>query len=220
MTISRHDDLSLRYVLSVPRGGSDRDERPLVVVIHGRGADANDLADLAPLLDDGYRFVFPNAPKPFEAYPGMTFGWSWFDGWPAEHGSLLASRTLLLRFYDELIARYPTPASKIVIGGFSQGGLMSLDTAFRMSTPPAGIVVMSGAIYEDDMPELAARRTQPVFIGHGSVDEVIPILAARRTRMLLEAAGLNPDYHEYPMGHQVSEEEMRDVALFLKRVFG
>ena len=54
----------------------------MVVMIHGRGADMNDLADLAPMLDaaGGCRFVFPNAPKPFEPYPGMAMGWTWFEG--------------------------------------------------------------------------------------------------------------------------------------------
>ena len=71
--------LPLKYVLRVPSGKSDADELPLVILLHGRGADANDLADLAPYIDRGYRFVFPNAPKAWEAGPGMTFGFTWFD---------------------------------------------------------------------------------------------------------------------------------------------
>ena len=67
MATSRHSDLSLKYVLSVPSGRKDDAEIPLVIVMHGRGADANDLADIASALDvDGIRFVFPNAPKPFD----------------------------------------------------------------------------------------------------------------------------------------------------------
>src|SRR6266513_442666 len=58
--------LSLAYVLKAPQGAPDSDPMPLVFVLHGRGADANDLADLAPMLGSGYRFVFPNAPVPFE----------------------------------------------------------------------------------------------------------------------------------------------------------
>src|SRR5713101_348958 len=57
MTLARHDDLALHYVLSVPSGKPDHAEMPLVIVMHGRGADANDLADLAPMIDGGYRFV-------------------------------------------------------------------------------------------------------------------------------------------------------------------
>ena len=66
----------LKYVLRVPSLRPDDEPLPLVLLMHGRGADANDLADLAPMLDPpgGARFVFANAPKPFEAAPGMTFG--------------------------------------------------------------------------------------------------------------------------------------------------
>src|SRR5205823_12162250 len=105
-------DLPLKYVLSVPGGRSDADELPLVVCMHGRGADANDLADLAPVIDDGWRWLFPNAPKPFEAYPGMTFGYTWFDGWPPRGNSIADSRRLILEFLDTAVRRYPTPKGK------------------------------------------------------------------------------------------------------------
>jgi len=206
-------DLSLPYVLKVPSGRPDTDELPLIVVLHGRGADANDLADLAQYLDGGYRFVFPNAPKPFVPMPGYSFGFTWFDGWPAEHMSLLASRNLLLTFLREITARYPSPPGKVVLAGFSQGGLMSIDVGFRTEIELAGIVVMSGALYEQDLPPFSAI---PVLIAHGSEDDVIPILAAQRARSVLEEHGVSVEYNEYVMGHQVSEESMRAVSEFLR----
>src|SRR4051812_4915889 len=95
---------SLRYVLRNPPGTDDSTELPLVIVLHGRGADANDLADLAPHLGPNFRFIFPNAPKAFEPMPGYSFGFTWFDGWPAERNSIVASRNLLLEFLDEMVA--------------------------------------------------------------------------------------------------------------------
>ncbi|MGH9423425.1 MAG: alpha/beta hydrolase [Thermoanaerobaculia bacterium] len=215
MTLTRHDDLSLRYVLNVPSAKSNDTEMPLVIVMHGRGADANDLADLAPMIDDGYRFVFPNAAKPFEPMPGYTFGWSWFDGWPPEGTSVADSRTKLLTLIDELVARYPTPDGKIVIAGFSQGGLMAIDVGFRTSQPIAGIVVMSAGIFEADMPPL---HKIPILIIHGTEDDMVPIVHARRTRHILEEHGIAPEYHEFPMGHHVTPESMEVVSGFLGRV--
>lgn len=215
MTLTRHDDLALRYVLSVPSGKQDDAELPLVFVMHGRGADANDLADLAPMIDDGYRFVFPNAAKPFEPAPGYTFGFSWFDGWPPEGDSIVQSRTKLLTLIDELVARYPTPEGKIAITGFSQGGMMAIDAGFRTKQKIAGIVVMSGAIYEADKPPL---RNLPILLIHGTQDDMIPVLGARRTRHILEEHGITPEYHEFPMGHHVTPESMEVVRGFLGRV--
>ncbi len=218
MTLARHDDLALHYVLSVPSGKPDDAETPLVIVMHGRGADANDLADLAPMIDDGYRFVFPNAAKPFEPMPGYSFGWSWFDGWPPEGDSIVQSRTKLLALIDELVDRYPTPEGRIVVTGFSQGGMMAIDAGFRTKQKIAGIVVMSGAIYEAGMPDLRAHRELPVLLIHGTQDDMIPVLAARRTRHILEEHGLTPEYHEFPMGHHVTPESMEVVRAFLRRV--
>jgi phospholipase/carboxylesterase len=204
---------ALKYVLRTPPGRDDSAELPLVVMLHGRGADANDLADLAPYVGPDFRFVFPNAPKPFEAMPGYSFGFTWFDGWPAERNSLNESRELLLRFLDEIVVRYPTPKGKVILSGFSQGGLMSIDVGFRTKVELAGIVVMSGAIYEEDLPPF--DREIPLLLLHGADDDVIPVLVAHRTRRVLEDHGVDVEYHEYPMGHQVSEESMSAVAKFM-----
>ena len=212
-----YDDLSLHYKLVVPGGGGDSASLPMVIVLHGRGSDSNDLSDLAPMIDGGYRFIFPDAPNVFEPSPGMRFGFTWFDGWPARRDSITRTRELLLTFITELMGRYPTPKGQIVLSGFSQGGMMSLDVGFRTETPMAGVAVMSGALYEEDMPDFASRPDTPVLIVHGTEDEVIPVSAARRARRVLEDRGLDPDYEEFPMGHQVSDESIRRVAGFLRK---
>lgn len=212
----------LRHLVRVPSRRSDTEALPMVVMIHGRGADMNDLADLAPMLDaaGGCRFVFPNAPKPFEPYPGMAMGWTWFEGWPPQPESLVDSRAELMRFLDEVTQKYPTPEGKLIVGGFSQGALMALDSGLRTTQKLGGILAMSGGLYEQDLPDLRAHAGLPVFIGHGSDDEVVPVIHARRARRLLEDAGLDVEYHEYPMSHQVAAEEAADVRAFLERTLG
>ncbi len=217
MTVSRRDDLNLPCVLSVPSGLPDDAQLPLVFVMHGRGADANDLADIAPAIDHGCRFVFPNAPRPFEPYPGMTFGFTWFDGWPPARETIVESRNRLLTFIDEVVAQYPTPAGKVIVAGFSQGAMMALDVGFRTKVLPAGIVAMSGALYEDDLPDLRSRSATPVLIVHGTEDEMIPVIAARRTRLVLEEHGVGAEYHEFPMGHWVTPESLAVVRDFIGR---
>jgi phospholipase/carboxylesterase len=208
MPPSQSDDLSLRFLVTDTTDA----ELPMVLMLHGRGADMHDLADLAPMLTDkgSVRFVFANAPRPFEAYPGMTFGWTWFDGWPPEQPSVAASREVLLKFIGEITQRYKT--SKLILAGFSQGAMMSLDVGLRSDA--AGIIAMSGGLYEPDLPELKSR---PIFIAHGTLDDVVPVSYARRARLVLEEHGFDVDYHEYPMGHQVAMEEMEDVRAFIAR---
>jgi len=223
-------DLTLRYLVNVPSGRAETEPMPMVIVMHGRGADAHDLADLAPMLDaaPGCRFVFPNALRPWETAPGMTFGWTWFDGWPPEPSSLVASRENLLKFIDEIRERYATTA--LIVAGFSQGAMMALDVGLR--TDAAALIVMSGGLYEfpeggvvrasgapskarEDARTTPARTTPPVFIGHGTIDDVVPISYGRRARLVLEERGFDVEYHEYPMGHQIVMEEIEDVRRFL-----
>lgn len=217
MTLTRHNDLALQYLATVPSGRSAEQAMPLVIVLHGRGSDMNDLAELAALIDspEGDRFVFPNAPKPLEVYPGMSYGFTWFDGWPPTRSSFATSRDLLLRFIEQLLERYATPDGKVILCGFSQGAMMSLDVGFRTPKPLAAVVAMSGALYEEDPPDFSARRDTPVLIIHGTADDMIPVIAARRTRRVLEERGLAPEYHEFPMGHQVTEESMLVVKRFI-----
>ncbi len=208
-------ELSLRYALSVPSSQPEDASLPLVFILHGRGADANDLVDIAPLIDNNYRFIFPNAPEPFEPAPGFTFGYTWFDGWHAERGSFIRSREQLLRFVDEAVGRFPTPPGKVVLSGFSQGGMMSLDVGFRTKQRLAGIAVMRGALYEHELPPFTPYI--PVLMVHGTEDDMIPVLAARRARRVLEEHGVKIEYHEFPMGHYVTPESMAAVGDFLRR---
>lgn len=201
-----HTELPLRYLVT----STDPAPMPMVVVMHGRGADAHDLFELAPMLDPGgCRFVFPNAARPWDAGGGMTFGWTWFDGWPPEQKSVAASRDVLMRFLDEAAQTYPT--TKLVLAGFSQGAMMALEAGLRRDV--AGIVVLSGGLYENDLPALKPR---PVFIAHGTLDDVVPIQYARRARHVLEEHGFDVAYHEYPMGHQVVMEEIDAAREFIR----
>ena len=213
-----YEDLPLKYVVEIPGGRPETDTMPLVIVMHGRGADANDLADIAPMLDgpSGYRFVFPNAPNAWEVAPGMTFGFTWFDGLPPDEASLRAARSHVTGFLDAALKRFPTPPGKVVLSGFSQGALMALDAGLRRNDL-AGIVAMSGALDERELPDLSARKNQRVLIVHGTADEMLNVNLARRARRVLESHGLNPEYHEFEMGHHVTPESMAVVSEFIRR---
>ena len=206
--------MTLQYLLSTPSGRPDTEQMPTIILMHGRGADAQDLFDLAPMLDvaPGCRFILPNAPRAWEAAPGMTFRFTWFDGWPPESESVAASRDALLKFIDEVKERYPT--SSLILAGFSQGAMMSLEVGLRADV--AAIIAMSGGLYEPHLPEKTSPC--PVFLAHGTMDDVVGVSYSRRARLLLEERGFDVDYHEYPMGHQIVMEEIEAVRAFIARV--
>jgi phospholipase/carboxylesterase len=210
----------LQFLTHTPTARTDSDALPMVVLLHGRGADMHDLFDLAPLFDPAgaVRFIFPNAPKPFEPYPGQSFGRTWFEGWPPTRESVAESRAVLLQFFDEITARYPTPEGQLIVAGFSQGAMMSLDAGLRTEKKLAGIIAMSGGLYETDAPDLTRHAGLPVLIAHGTADDVVPVNYARRARRVLEDAGLDVEYHEFPMAHQVAMEEAEAVRAFIARM--
>jgi phospholipase/carboxylesterase len=96
--------------------------------------------------------------------------------------------------------------------------MMALDIGLRTDRELAGVVAMSGGLYEHELPDLSARKDVPLLIAHGSLDDVVPVNYARRARRVLEDAGFDVDYHEYPMGHQIVVEEIGVVKAFLERV--
>ncbi|HUF16582.1 MAG TPA: alpha/beta fold hydrolase [Thermoanaerobaculia bacterium] len=213
--------LSLSYVEAIPKGRSATDIMPIVITLHGRGSNGSDLAGLAPSVDGGpgYRFICPDAPKPFYAGPGMAYGFTWFDGWPPSAESFAESRSLLLKFISEVLNQYPNDG-RVALIGFSQGSMMALDLAFRLKPVPSAVVAMSGAVNEFTVPDTIEQPAPPILLLHGTQDDVIPVVYARKTRRILEDRGVTPEYQEFPMGHWVTEESMALVKEFLGKAFG
>ena len=199
-----------------------------IIVIHGLGADGNDFVPVARELDlspvGAVRFVFPNAPVMKVTVNGGYPIPAWYDiagpGQPEDAAGLHASRATIEALIDNEVAR-GIPAERIVVAGFSQGCAMALLTGLRHARRLAGIVGLSG--YLPLAPTTAAERSDanrdtPIFLAHGSRDGVVPIARALATRDALVGLGCTVDWHEYPMEHSVSMEEIADLEAFLQRV--
>src|SRR5919197_3223954 len=172
----------------------------LLVLHHGRGADENDLVPLADALDPERELhaITPRAPLQL---PGWT-GYHWYVvprvGYP-DRDTFRASYRELAGFHDELWARTGLGPAQTVLGGFSMGSVMSYALGLGGDRPaPAGILAFSGfvPVVEGWEPDLASRASLSVFVAHGRHDPVMEIGFARRARALLEAAGLDVEYHE------------------------
>jgi phospholipase/carboxylesterase len=191
----------------------------LLVLNHGRGADDLDLLPLADLLDPRRRLlvVTPRAPL---TLPGMP-GFHWYVvprvGFP-DPESFAASVDALARLHDELWQRTGLDASRTVLGGFSQGTVMSYALALHPARPaPAGILALSGFVPSVPgwQPALADRTSTGAFIAHGRRDPVIGVELGRAAAELLSAAGLAVDYREFDGAHQIVADEARAAAAWI-----
>lgn len=154
--------------------------KQLVVLLHGYGADGNDLIGLAPvlapLMPDAV-FVAPNAPYPCDGNP---MGFQWFPINRLDPASRLAGTRSAAPFIDdyldETLAKYGLDETKTALVGFSQGTMMALHVGLRRSTQLAGIVGFSGALSGAEELKTEIRTRPPILLVHGDADEMLPHL--------------------------------------------
>lgn len=177
-------------------------------MLHGWGANAQDLASLVPLLRlTDYSFLLPNAPLP---HPQGAEGRMWYD---LQHNyqGYDESRQILQDWLMALPETTGIPLSQTILSGFSQGGAMALDLGLTL--PVAGIIAMSGYLHPVTQPP--SPPLPPVLILHGSQDLVVPIAMAEQGREQLLAFGATVDYHSFNMGHEIRPEVLPFIQAFV-----
>lgn len=183
-------------------------------MLHGWGADANDLAPLGAMLDlANCQFLFPNAPFP---HPQVPNGRAWYALDTAEYQGLDESYQQLYDWLSSLEETTGIPLENTFLCGFSQGGAMALNVG--LSLPLGGLCALSGYLHAE--PGLGENGTPPVLIIHGIQDQVVPIAAARQAKDLLLGLGVSVDYHELNMGHEIPIPVLTILRGFLREKVG
>jgi phospholipase/carboxylesterase len=199
-----------------------REPEGLLILHHGRGADEHDLLGLADVLDPQRRLhvVTPRAPL---TLPGLP-GYHWYVvpqvGYP-DPDTFHAAYAELAGFHDGLWQRTGIHSERTVLGGFSMGSVMSYALGLAGERPaPAGILTFSGFIptVERWQPSLSDRTGLRAFIAHGRRDPIMDVTFARKARGLLEAAGLEVDYHESDGGHHIDPAHLPPAERWLSDV--
>lgn len=201
---------------ALERGGADLPV-PGLLLLHGRGADEEDLMGLEGALDPRFTIVSPRAP--YKLGPG----WAWY-GMPQvgspDKESFMASMGELREFVVGLPAAYGIDPARLYLLGFSQGAIIGSVLAMDMPEALRGVVMHSGYVPQalgtialDIGP--AGLAGKPFFIAHGKYDDVIPVTFARDSHEYLEEAGAEVVYQEYPIGHSISEESLYDLSEWL-----
>jgi phospholipase/carboxylesterase len=192
-----------------------------LLAFHGFGSSALDLLALAPhLLGGSLLVIAPQGPIRTPLGEG-AYGHAWFPvtgGAALDRRALEAAREALDGFLEAALARYPVDPSRLLLLGFSQGGVMAYDLALRRPERFAGLVGLSSWLPA----ELArsylatpAHRLLPTLIQHGTSDSMIPLSRAEELLRQLRELGVPVTYREYDMGHQISGESLHDLNVWL-----
>jgi len=212
---------TLAYLTVFPDNYAVGQPCPMIVCLHGRGADMRDLAGLAPAIDQrSYLYVCPNAPLTISIGPGYT-GQAWYEpGGAPSPAAMEQALTALDGVVRDVFAHYCVAPGQALLLGFSQGGAMTYRYGMLRPEMFAGLVILSGALRnpEDLLPHLPGQRDQRIFIAHGTHDTVVPVELSRTAVDFLEAQGYQPLYHEYPMGHEITQEVLNDLTPWIHRV--
>jgi phospholipase/carboxylesterase len=198
--------------------------RQLVVLLHGIGADGNDLIGLAPywapLLPEA-EFVSPDAPFPCDMAP---YGRQWFSLQDRTHAKILAgARTAapaLDAFLDQALAERGLDDRHMALVGFSQGTMMSLYVGLRRAKSPAAILGYSGALIGVEFLPDEIRSRPPVMLVHGDADEVVPVQALPLAVEALGTVGVPVEHLVCPgLGHSIDEAGLKRGGAFLRNSF-
>ena len=199
-----------------------------VIWLHGLGDSGNGFAPIVPELklpaELAIRFVFPHAPtRPVTINNGMSMR-AWYDitsldfNNRADSQGVKESSALVADLIEKEIAQ-GIPANKIVLAGFSQGGVVALHLGTRYEKTLAGIMSMSSYMSEpeslqDEAHE--ANKNTPIFVAHGTHDDVVPMFMGNAAFKVLESNGYPATWHEYPMQHNVCVQQLNDISSWLQ----
>ncbi|PQB04491.1 alpha/beta hydrolase [Aureitalea marina] len=197
---------------------------PSIFLLHGYGSNEEDLFSFASELPEHYEIFSFQAPIPM-----VPFGYAWYsiyfdqdDGKFSDDEQAKTSAQAVLENIDQLVQKYDLDPERVTLVGFSQGAILSLALGLNHPDRIWRVAAMSGylntALLTEDRSTLKYDQLR-IFASHGQVDQVIPVLWARKTQPWLENESIISEYHEYPVGHGVAPQNFYDLLDWLKRTY-
>lgn len=197
-----------------------------IIWLHGLGADGHDFEPLAYelRLPGAIRYVFPHAPVQPVTINGGRVMRAWYDiASPnllchVDEAGIRRSQRKVSALLEEQIAAGIDP-ERIVLAGFSQGGVIALEAGVRHHPPIAGIVALSTYVALPEAFPEAVPNAPPILLVHGSQDPIVPLALAEQSRLLLVRKGYRVAWHVFPMPHSVCAEEIIVLRRWLSARF-
>ncbi|MBR9727066.1 alpha/beta hydrolase [Shewanella intestini] len=198
-----------------------------VIWLHGLGDSGAGFAPVVPMLNLNAalntRFVFPHAPEQAVTINGGAVMRSWYDIKSmdlhdrADIDGVLTSEAIVKQLINEQNEQ-GIASNKIILAGFSQGGVMSLFSGLRYEKPLAGIMALSCYLPAGEhLPEglNQANAATPLLQHHGELDEVVPLFAGKMAYQAVTKAGYQSQWQSYPMGHSILPEQLIDIGSWI-----
>lgn len=210
--------LSLEYLIREPK--IKLDKNPLLLLLHGYGSNEQDLFSFATELPEEYYVISARAPynMQYGSYAWYAINFDENQNKFSDNEQAKESRDLIKLFIDELLATYPIDPNNIILTGFSQGAILSYAVALSHPEKIQKVVALSGYISEPIFEESYKNNdfsNLKIFASHGTVDQVIPVDWARKTKPFLDDLNIKSTYKEYPIGHGVSPQNFYDFKNWL-----
>jgi phospholipase/carboxylesterase len=207
-----------------PAGGGA--PKRLVILLHGYGANGDDLIGLAAPLSEvlpDAEFLSPNAPYPCAQNP--FGGLQWFDVWNRDDENRMVevrkTAVIVGGYIDEVLAARGLSDAELALVGFSQGTMLSLHVALRRAAPCAGVLGFSGRLEAPETLPAEITARPPVMLIHGEQDEMLPVDMMDRAAEALAASGVAVETHRRPgLGHGIDPDGLKLGAGFLSAVLG
>ena len=199
----------------------------VIIWLHGLGADGHDFEPIVPQLhlppDLPVRFVFPHAPEmPVTAFGGQRAR-AWFDFDPGGGADLPGLKKSVLKIHDLIQNEIDNgiPSERVLLAGFSQGGVLAFQTGLFYPKPLGGLLALSTFLADGE--GLASEKAKvnaklPILMCHGQQDVVLPMSLGKTTLKALKDAGYDVKWREYPMGHEVCLQQIQDISRWLQSV--
>ncbi|MEO9571566.1 MAG: alpha/beta hydrolase-fold protein [Polaribacter sp.] len=197
----------LHYLVREPKKASENP--PLLVLLHGYGSNEKDLFSFAEELPDDFLIISAQAPYSlgFGSHAWYAINFDEINGKFSDLEQAKDSIDKIAVFIDEIKTKYNTDQDKTFLLGFSQGAILSYSLSFFYPNKVQNVIALSGYINDELLPEnISTDITTNYYSSHGTVDQVLPIEWARKSKPFLDNLGFNSVYSEYPVGHGVAPQ--------------
>lgn len=214
------ENFTLHHLIRKPKRTVEK--APLLIMLHGYGSNEEDLFAFAEDLPDELFIVSVRAPYPMAPYGNAWYAIHWqgsTNGKFSDDDQAVISREKIVKFLDEITEAYPVDRDNVTLVGFSQGCILGLAVALSYPEKVKNLIALSGYLNQDILKDGYEKNDfsgLSVYGSHGTVDQVIPVAWARRTKPFLDALNIENTFSEFPVGHGVAPQNFRELKQWLE----